>query len=176
MRPLGPLNGKNVGTTISPWVVTLEALEPFKMRSPPRQHPVVNYLDDPEEKTYCIDMQVEVSPVGSSKFSVLGRCKVESLYWSPRQMCAHIASAGSPLRTGDIMATGTVSGPEPGTHGCLMEATNGGNAPVALSGGQNRIFLEDGDIVRMTAVAGGESSGVGFGECVGELFPARSFD
>lgn len=176
MRPLGPLNGKNVGTSISPWIVTLEALEPFKTRGPPRQHPVAIYLDDPEEKTYSIDMQVDVVPAGGSKASVIGRSKVESLYWSPRQMVAHIVSAGSALRTGDLMATGTVSGPEPGTHGCLMEATEGGKGPIALSDGQRRTFLEDGDVALMTAVAGGESSGVGFGECVGELLPARPFE
>lgn len=176
MRPLGPLNSKNVGTTISPWVVTLEALEPFKTRGPPRLQPVVPYLHDPDEKTYDIEMQVEILPLGSSEGTVIGKVKVESLYWSSRQMTAHIVSAGSALRTGDIMATGTVSGPDEGTHGSLMEATKGGKIPVLLSEGEERIFLQDGDVVRMTAVAGGAGSGVGFGECVGELAAAKPFD
>ncbi|PKS12538.1 hypothetical protein jhhlp_000746 [Lomentospora prolificans] len=172
MMPLGPLNGKNFGTTISPWIVTLDALEPFKVPGPARVQPVVNYLNDPENVTYSIGMQVEVQTETST--TVIGKSNVKLMYWTARQMVAHIASAGAALRSGDIMATGTVSGEGKGSHGCMLEATEGGKVPVALDNGSTRTYLQDGDVVRMTAVAGElSSSGVGFGECVGKLLPAR---
>jgi fumarylacetoacetase len=176
MRPMGPLTSKNVGTSMSPWVITPDALETFVTRSPPRQVPVVSYLDDPDEKTYSVAMNVTLTPKGCSQTTLLGQSNIGSLYWSVRQMIAHIASAGSPLRTGDLMATGTISGSEPSMACCLSESTDGGRRHLSLEGGGTRIYLEDGDFVRMTAVAGSEASGVGFGECVGELLPARPFE
>lgn len=171
MVPLGPLNGKNFGTSISPWIVTLDALEPFKAAASPRVQALVNYLDDPENATYSIAMQVEVLSENSA--TVTGKSNVQTMYWTPRHMAAHAASAGAPLRSGDIMATGTVSGSEKGLHGCLLEATEGGKSPIILEDGSSRTYLQDGDTVRMTAVAGESSSGVGFGECVGRLLPAQ---
>ena len=91
-----------------------------------------------------------------------------------RQMVAHTASTGSALRTGDIMATGTVSGPEDGALGCLLEITKGGQEPVTLCDGSQRTFLKDGDVVRLTAIAGHDNSGVGFGDCTGRLLASRS--
>lgn len=173
MRPLGPCNGKNLGTTISPWVVTMEALEPFRVRLPPREIPVVSYLEDPEESLYSIDMTVEI--ISGAQTTPVCKSNLSSLYWNIRQMAAHIVSAGSGLRTGDVLATGTVSGTEPGSYGCLLEVTEGGKNPIKLSDGTERHFLNDGDVVRMVAVAGGDDSGVGFGDCVGELLPARQF-
>lgn len=170
--PLGPLNGKNFGTTVSPWVVTPEALQPFKTTGQKSTLKLPQYLQDPESQTYDIDMQVEI--VAGDQSTVAGRSRLQSLYWSVRQMIAHVASAGSALRTGDIMATGTVTGPEEGEMGCLLEVTEGGKRPLKLQDGSERRFLQDGDVVRMTAVAGRKDSGVGFGECVGRLVPARS--
>jgi fumarylacetoacetase len=174
MTPLGPFNGKNLGTSISPWVVTLDALEAFKTEG---QKPVVDiprHLQDPEQRTYAIQMQVEI--IAGEKATVIGTSWVQSLYWSPRQMIAHAASAGAALRTGDILATGTVTGEGEDAYGCLLEATEGGAKPFKLSDGSERAFLQDGDVVRMTAVAGEEQSGVGFGECVGKLGAARAFE
>jgi len=172
MRPLGPLNSKNVITTISPWIITLEALEPFVTRGPVREKEAASYLNDPEEKTYNIDITVDLTPKGASKETVIAKCQLQHMYWSSRQMVAHIVAGGAGLRPGDLLATGTCSGPEESTLGCLMEITQGGIKPVTLNEGVSRLSLEDGDVVRMTAVAGGESSGVGFGECVGTLLPA----
>lgn len=171
MIPLGPANGKNLGTTISPWIVTLDALEPHRLPTPPRTVPVPAHLEDTNNGAYAIRMQVEV--MAERYVAVTGTSEVQSLYWTVRQMVAHVVSAGSALRTGDLLATGTVSGPGKGTHGCLLEATQGGATPIQLVDGFNRTYLEDGDIVRMTAYAGAADSGVGWGECIGKLTPAR---
>ena len=170
MIPLGPFNGKSVGTTISPWVVTLDALEPFRVKGQ-EQRPVPSYLEDPERATYSISLHAELL-VGEAT-TVLSTSRLESMYWNMRQMVAHTASAGSALRTGDIMATGTVSGPEEGALGCLLEISKGGKESVTLSDGSQRTFLQDGDIIRLTAVAGHEDSGVGFGDCTGRLVASR---
>ncbi|CAI4214083.1 unnamed protein product [Parascedosporium putredinis] len=154
-----------------PWVVTLDALEPFKVPGPDRVQPVVKYLADPENATYAVAMQVEI--LSDASTTVIGRSNVKAMYWTARQMAAHTASAGAALRPGDILATGTVSGEGKGAHGCLLEATEGGKVPVSLDDGSTRAFLQDGDVVRMTAIAGDPASGVGFGECVGKLLPAR---
>ncbi|WZH42911.1 Fumarylacetoacetase [Fusarium acuminatum] len=171
MSPLGPFNGKSLGTSISPWIITLDALEPFKVRSPPQQTLSATYLQHPNPSTYSITMKVEV--LANSSATTLGVCPVEALYWTPQQMVAHSVSSGSALRTGDIMATGTVSGSDEASRGCMLETTEGGTKPVTLSDGSKRGYLEDGDVVRITASVG-EESGVGFGECIGKLTPARS--
>jgi fumarylacetoacetase len=124
------------------------------------------------ESSYAISMKVELEH--SASMTLLSESRAQDLFWSCRQMCAHLASTGCDLRTGDILGTGTVSGPTEGSYGCLLETTQGGKVPVALSDGSSRHYLQDGDVVRMSAVAGDESSGVGFGECVGELKPARA--
>lgn len=174
MKPLGPLNGKNSGTTISPWVVTKEALENFTTPGPPRKVPIPRYLQDPENTTYRVRVQTEI--ISGGKATVVGAADVQSMYWTARQMLAHTASAGAALRTGDVLATGTVSGAVEGSRGCLLEATEGGKVPVALDDGTERRYLEDGDVVRLSGIAGDNDSGVGFGECVGKLVPGRPLD
>ena len=154
--------------------MTLDALEPFRVTGPAQKLPLPTYLEDPARATYAIRMQAEIDAGGST--TVLGSSRVQSLYWSMRQMVAHAVSSGSALRTGDVLATGTVSGPEEGALGCLLEVTKGGVAPVRLEGGGERAFLEDGDVVRLTATAGDEASGVGFGECTGRIVASRPFD
>lgn len=168
MMPLGPLNGKNLGTSISPWVVTPDALEPFRTSAPAgAARGVTGYLKAPSSPTYAVEMQVEIGVNGS--FTTTCSSNLQTLYWTVPQMIAHLVSAGSGLRTGDIVATGTVSGNEPGQYGCLLEASEGGKSPLKLNDGSERGYLRDGDVVRMTAMAGSASSGVGFGECEGQL-------
>lgn len=169
MVPLGPLNGKSFGTSISPWIVTLDALEPFKAPGPKPEAVLASHLEDIAESSYAIDMKVEIL-VGSQATTVT-ESKAQDLHWSGRQMAAHLASTGADLQTGDIIGTGTVSGPVDGSYGCLLEITKAGKEPINLVSGSLRRFLLDGDVVRMTAVAGGLDSGVGFGECIGELQP-----
>ncbi|KAI8715260.1 Fumarylacetoacetase [Fusarium sp. LHS14.1] len=172
MNPLGPFNGKSLGTSISPWIVTLEALERFKTGASPQQESLVSYLRSSKPSTYSITMEVEI--LNDSTATKTGVCPVSSLYWSPPQLLAHAVSSGSALRTGDILATGTVSGSTDRSRGCLLETTEGGTKPLTLSDGSRRTYLEDGDVVRITAVAGEASSGVGFGECIGRLTPSRT--
>lgn len=174
MKPLGPLNGKNSGTTISPWVITKEALKDFTTPGPPRRVPVPRYLQDPENITYRVLLQTEI--ISGGRPTVIGASDVQSMYWTARQMLAHTASAGAALRTGDLLATGTVSGAVEGSRGCLLEVTEGGKVPVRLEDGTERRYLEDGDVVRLSGIAGENGSGVGFGECVGKLVPGRPLD
>lgn len=173
MPPLGPFNGKSLGTTISPWIVTLDALEPHRVPAPSQSVETSSYLYMPSPTTHGITLEVEIV-VGESS-SKIGTCPVQSLFWTPAQMVAHSVSSGSALRTGDLLATGTISGDSNGSRGCLLETTEGGRVPVALSDGSQRRFLEDGDLVRITGFAGEESSGVGFGECSGRLVSSRRF-
>ena len=171
MVPLGPLNGKAFGTSISPWIVTLDALQSFKAPGPTHNTILANHLEDiaSAESSYNISLKVEL--MANGQIELLSQSNVRDLHWSGRQMIAHVASCGSDLRTGDILGTGTVSGPEQGSYGCLLELTNGGKEPIVLESGLKRVFLEDGDVIQMTGIAGKDGSGVGFGECVGQLLP-----
>ncbi|KAF9766042.1 hypothetical protein IL306_001581 [Fusarium sp. DS 682] len=173
MFPLGPFNGKSLGTSISPWIITLDALEPFRTKAAEQKAISASYLQHPNPSTFSITMKVEV--LANSTATTLGVCPVEALYWTPQQMVAHSVSSGSALRTGDLLATGTVSGSEETSRGCMLETTEGGTKPVTLSDGSKRGFLEDGDVVRITASVGEDGSGVGFGECIGQLTPARPY-
>jgi fumarylacetoacetase len=171
MVPLGPLNGKHFGTTISPWIVTLEALEPFKVPSPSSSVKLASHLDDPEGHQYRLEVQAEL--LTGSNVDIICSSKMEYFQWTYRHICAHQASTGCNLRTGDLLGTGTVSGPSEGTLACLLEATKNGREPLEAQG-RKIGYLEDGDTIRITATAGGPSSGVGFGECQGQLRPAGS--
>ncbi|KAF1816412.1 fumarylacetoacetate hydrolase family protein [Eremomyces bilateralis CBS 781.70] len=176
MTGLGPNNGKSFGTSISPWIITLEALEPFKMALDSPQRTVPSYLDDPHSCTYTVDLTVEILH-GSDHASSTTVCTtaLQTLYWTFRHILAHQAVGGSGLRTGDVVACGTVSGAADSQRGCLMEATRGGKQPLTLTDGSTRVYLEDGDVVRLTGAASSTKgvAGVGFGECIGQLCPAR---
>lgn len=170
MDPLGPFNGKSFGTTVSPWVVTLDALEPFEVAGVTREIPNCSYLDDKKNKnTYAVNLEVNILASGPS--TRVCSSKLEGLYWTFRDMVAHQTINGCPIRTGDILATGTVSGPAAGSHGCLLEITRGGKQAVRLVGGEYRTFLENQDAVQLTGWAGevGSHNCVGFGECYGTL-------
>ncbi|KAL3463748.1 hypothetical protein BJX64DRAFT_276373 [Aspergillus heterothallicus] len=177
MIPLGPLNGKAFNTTISPWIVTVEALAPFKAAGPKPQASLPAHLEEEEDFNYDISMSVEIlqnknpnEDSANSNATTVASSQAATLFWSHRQMAAHLASSGCDLRTGDILGTGTVSGEDDGSYGCLLESTKGGKESVKLADGAGeRVYLLDGDVVRMSAIVGPEGSGVGFGECVGEI-------
>ncbi|KAL6229194.1 hypothetical protein BDW75DRAFT_250015 [Aspergillus navahoensis] len=193
MIPLGPLNGKAFGTTISPWIVTTDALAPFRVAGPEPRAELADHLHDEKEGNFDIVMSVEIfhPPTGPStapeangnensgkeiegkRVSHIATSAAKELFWTHRQMVAHITSCGSDLRTGDLLGTGTVSGCVEGSYGCLLESTRGGKQAVKLADGGERVYLLEGDIVRMSAVLGHEGSGVGFGECIGEIMPAK---
>ncbi|KAJ5907154.1 uncharacterized protein N7473_004070 [Penicillium subrubescens] len=170
MIPLGPLNGKSFGTSISPWIVTLDALEPFKVPGPKPETVLASHLEDIDASSYAIDLKVEI--LTGTQATTVTESKAQDLHWSGRQMAAHLASTGADIQTGDIIGTGTVSGPVDGSYGCLLEITKAGKEPITLVDGSKRHFLLDGDVVRMTAVVGDPGSGIGFGECVGEIQPS----
>jgi fumarylacetoacetase len=169
MMPLGPISGKNFGTSISPWIVTLDALEAFRTEGAKREEAVAPYLSTPETGSYSVDLTVEIISHGKSTVtchSNLGK----SLYWNFRQMLAHQTLSGCSLETGDILASGTVSGESEDARGCLLESTWNGKTPLVLQDGTSRTYLEDGDTVRLTGLAG---EGVGFGDCIGVIKPTR---
>ena len=175
MNPLGPLNGKSFSTQISHWIITLDALAPYKASAPSR-NPVVKiaeYLQDPERKpTYEFHLSATVQPLNCSTSSTICQTQFSSLYWTLRDLVAHQTINGCNINTGDLLATGTISGETKESHGCLMEVASKGGVKITTKDGESeqRIFLQDGDTVALTAMAG---PGVGFGECRGKIQSAN---
>jgi len=168
--PLGPFLGKSFATSVSPWVVPLDALQDARVRPPARDPQPLPYLDDTEAEPWGLDLALEVRLNGH----VVSRPPFASTYWTPAQQLAHLTVNGACLRTGDLYASGTVSGPEPDQWGSLLELTWGGSRPIELPDGTRRAFLEDGDEVVISAAAR-DASGrpVELGEVVGRVVPAR---
>jgi fumarylacetoacetase len=165
--PLGPNLGKSFASTVSPWVVPLLALDDARLPTPVQDPPVLPYLAlDPP---WGLDVDLEVAWNGD----VVSRPPYAEMYWSPAQMLAHLTVNGAPTRTGDLFASGTVSGPERDQRGAFIELTWGGRDPVSVAGAQ-RTFLEDGDEVALTATApGAEGSRIGFGEARGRIVASK---
>ncbi|XP_024391885.1 fumarylacetoacetase [Physcomitrium patens] len=170
--PLGPFLGKSFGTTISPWIVTMEALDPFICDAPEQDPPALQYLTEKNRFTYDIPMQVAIRPKGESKASVISNTNFKYLYWTVCQQLAHHTVNGCNLNTGDLLASGTISGPSFGSLGSLLEMSVAGSREVKLEHGGVRRFLKDGDEVVMSAVCEGDGFNVGFGECRGKVIPA----
>lgn len=176
MAPLGPLNGKTFATSISPWVITLNALTHSEAPVPPRDSTgstasIASYLKDPKSyPTYAIHLQAEF--VINDTATTICKSKLGSIYWSFRDLVAHQTSNGCCINTGDLLGTGTISGSEDKAHGCLLELTKDGEATFAVegAGAGKRMYFEDGDAVRISGWAG---EGVGFGECFGVVLPAN---
>ena len=181
-QPLGPFLSKNFGSTISPWVVTLEALAPFRVpfTRPAGDPEPLPYLDSAENRAHgAFDIGVEVwlqTPrmrAAGQAARRLMRSSYADAYWTLAQLVAHHAVGGCNLRTGDLFGTGTLSGPAPGQGGSLLELSDGGRKPITLAGGEQRTFLEDGDTVTLRGVC--ERAGarrIGFGDCSGTILPA----
>jgi fumarylacetoacetase len=167
--PLGPLLGKSFATSISPWVVPLDALAAARCPPPPRSQPLLPYLDDGAEP-WGLDLELEVRLNGH----LIARPPFASMYWTGPQLLAHATSNGARLRTGDLLASGTVSGPEPRQRGSLIERSWGGREPMLLPDGSARTFLCDGDELVLTASAPGlDGERIGLGEVRGRVLPAR---
>lgn len=170
MPPLGPMNGKSFATTISPWVVTSLALEGSACAAPERSPTAAPYLLDTEVNN-SIDIGLEVLvKTGNEQESVICKSNTKWLGWTFRDLVAQQTANGCAIEVGDLLATGTVSGDEKGTNGCLLEINKGGEVEVELSGGARRMWLEDGDTITLTALA---RHGVGFGECTGTISKAK---
>lgn len=177
-QPLGPFLGKNFGTTVSPWVVTWEALEPYRVPSffrPPNDPQPLPYLSSEHDRNQGgIDLNIEVfirsllMREGRLRPFKLSSASLADMYWTPGQMLTHHASNGCNLRSGDLFASGTVSGPDSHSQGCLLELTRRGAEPVILPTGEERRFLHDGDEVIMRAYLQREGAArIGLGECSG---------
>ena len=169
-QPLGPFQGKAFATSISPWVVTRDALEPFRVPSPPREIPLLPYLHEDPERNYDIQLEVELgTEAGTRKIS---RTNARGLYYSAAQQLAHHASSGCAMCTGDLLGSGTISGTTPDSLGSLLELTWNGRDRLDIAGAQ-RTFLEDGDSVTLSGWCEG-SYRIGFGSCSGTIVPAIS--
>ncbi|KAI3928508.1 hypothetical protein MKW98_024109 [Papaver atlanticum] len=169
--PLGPFLGKSFGTTISPWIVTLDALEPFTCDAPKQEPRPLPYLSEKTSKNYDISLEVRIKPDGEKDSSVVTKSNFNHLYWTLTQQLAHHTINGCNLRPGDLLGTGTISGPEPESYGCLLELSWNGQIPLSLNG-TTRKFLEDGDEVTITGFCKGNGFKVGFGTCSGKVVPA----
>ncbi|KAL2797725.1 hypothetical protein BJX66DRAFT_297086 [Aspergillus keveii] len=171
--PLGPFNAKNFGTTITPWVVLIDALEPFRTTGiePGNRDSLLPYLREKRaENAYDIPLEVEVTNAGG-KPTVISHSNAKNLLYSFPQMLAHHTITGCNLNTGDLLGSGTISGKDKQTEGSFLEQTNG-KTPIKLADGSERFFLEDGDTVILRGAAGTEGNYVGFGDCVGTILPA----
>ena len=168
--PLGPFLGKSFATSVSPWVVPLAALAHARRRPPVREPALLPYLDDSDAEPWGLDLALEVRLNGQ----VVSRPPFATMYWTPAQMLAHMTVNGASLRTGDLFASGTVSGPDVDQRGSLLELSWGGRDPITLADGSTRTFLEDGDEVVISASAPGPDGGrLALGEVHGTIHVAR---
>jgi fumarylacetoacetase len=169
-QPLGPFQSKATATTIGPWIVMAAALEPFRVSTPPREKPLLPYLAEPGPMLYDIDLEIGLTPAGGAE-TVISRTNYREMYYSAAQQLAHHTSCGCPMRIGDLLGSGTISGPEPGNRGSLLELSWGGKEPIVIEGGA-RCFVEDGDTVTIRGAARGDGYRIGLGACSGQLSPA----
>ncbi len=170
--PLGPFLAKNFATTISPWVVTLDALEPFRIAGP-KQDPVpLPYLRTPGNWTFDINLEVRLLAATMDRPSPISRSNAKHLYWNVCQQLAHHTVNGCNLQPGDLLASGTISGPTPDSYGSLLELAWKGTKPITLPSGEKRVFLQDGDQVTLTGWCQGQGYRIGFGEATGLIVPA----
>lgn len=169
--PLGPFQGKAFATSIGAWVVAGEALEPFRVAGPKQEPTPLDYLAQTGAHNYDIQLEVELTPRGG-KPTVISQSNFKHMYWSTAQQIAHHSSSGCAMRIGDIIGSGTISGPDKGSFGSLLELTWGGKEPITLADGSKRTFLEDGDTVTMRGFCQGEGYRIGLGECAGQIVAA----
>lgn len=170
-QPLGPFQAKATATSISPWIVTKAALEPFRTSTPEREFELLDHLKDTGPMLYDIDLRVTLAPAGKVA-TTIARTNFKEMYYSSAQQLAHHASSGCPMNAGDLLGSGTISGPTKNTRGSLLELSWGGKEPLTLDTGDTRTFLEDGDTLTLEGHAAGDGYRVGFGTCTGTVLPA----
>jgi fumarylacetoacetase len=171
-QPLGPFLGKNFGTSVSPWVVTLDALEPFRVPGPAQDPSPLPYLRSQGDWAYDIRLEVYLQGERMARPHRVCASNLRHMYWTICQQLAHHTVNGCNLRTGDLLASGTISGPAPNSYGSLLELSWKGTKPLAFPGGETRTFLQDGDRVTLTGWCQGDGYRVGFGEVTGKVLPA----
>ena len=171
--PLGPFLGKNLGSSISPWVITIEALEPFRVPSPAQEPQVLDYLKFQGDKNFDIRLQVFLQPENGAE-NLIAESNYKYTYWNMAQQLAHHTINGCNVEVGDMCASGAISGEEPRSFGSLIELTWSGQNPLKLSDGSERKFVEDHDTVIFRGYAEKNGMRVGFGEIKTKILPARS--
>lgn len=169
-QPLGPFQSKATATTISPWIVMKAALEPFRTTTPPREVPLLPHLREPRPMLYDIALEVGLAPQGAAE-TVIARTNYNEMYYSAAQQLAHHTTSGCAMNVGDLLGSGTISGPEKANRGSLMELSWGGKEPFAIRDG-TRTFIEDNDTLTLRGHAQGAGYRIGFGDCVGQVMPA----
>ena len=173
-QPLGPFQAKAFATSVSPWIVTPAALEPFRTSTPEREEDLLAYLQEPRPMLYDIDLSILIQPPDGNQ-EVIARTNYKTMYYSAAQQLAHHSSSGCAMNAGDLLGSGTISGPDKGAYGSMLELSWGGTAPLSLADGSFRTFVEDGDTMILTGRAQGSGYRVGFGACAGTILPALSF-
>ena len=174
--PLGPFQAKVFASSIGAWIVTAEALAPFRVDGPVQDPEPLPYLRQTGAMNLDVELEVAIRPKGAAEATVITRTNFAHMYWSSAQQLAHHAIGGCAMTVGDIIGSGTISGPTPDSLGSLLELTWNGTRPIALADGSSRTFLEDGDTVIFTGRARRDGISVGFGVCEGEILPAHVRD
>jgi fumarylacetoacetase len=169
-QPLGPFQSKAFATSVSPWIVTRDALAPFRHPTPPRDLPLLPYLEEATANNFDIHLEIDLAAEGCAPVTV-ARTNARYLYYSAAQQLTHHALSGCAMEVGDLLGSGTISGPAPDSLGSLLELTWNGRDPIALPDGQERRFLEDGDTVTLRGWCEGAYR-IGFGTCSGTIRPA----
>ena len=171
-RPLGPFLAKNFASSISPWVVPLQALKPFEIELPPQDPEVLDYLKEEKRISYNITLEINLLTEKMDSPVNIAKSNFEFIYWTMSQMLAHHSITGCNMQTGDLLGTGTISGPTKESRASLLESSWGGKEPITLPNGEVRKFLEDGDVVIMKAFAQSDGFRIGFGEVRTKILPA----
>lgn len=174
-QPLGPFLSKNLATSISPWVVTLDALEPFRCAGPAQDPTPLPYLQSPTLASFDIQLEAFLQTAQMKTPSRIAHSNFRYLYWNMCQQLTHHTVNGCNMRPADLLGSGTISGPTSDSYGSLMELTWRGTQPINLPSGETRCFLEDGDQLTLSGWCQGEGYRVGFGEVTGKLLPARNY-
>jgi fumarylacetoacetase len=170
-QPLGPFQAKATATSISPWIVTKAALEPFRTATPAREFELLDHLKDTTPMLYDIALDVTLAPNGKSA-TTIAQTNYNEMYYSAAQQLAHHTTSGCPMNPGDLLGSGTISGAEKSQRGSLLELSWGGKEPIILDTGEPRTFLEDGDTLTLSGHAQGDGYRIGFGDCSGTILPA----
>ena len=171
--PLGPFQAKAFATSISPWVVTREALEPFRLNGPTQDPAPLPYLRQTSANNFDLELDVSLRAAGMNEAKTICRTNFKYMYWSSVQQLVHHAACGCAMNVGDLLGSGTISGPEKHQRGSLLEISWNGSEPVEFGGGVKRSFLEDGDSLAMRGWCQGDGYRVGFGEVEGTILPAE---
>jgi len=168
--PLGPFLGKNFASSVSAWVVTLEALDHFRLQGPVQDPAVLPYLQYEGQKNYDINLEVSITPNGGEE-NIVSRSNFKYMYWNMCQQLAHHTANGCNVRVGDMLASGTISGKDETSYGSMLEISWAGKKPVTLTDGSQRKFINDGDTVTMKGFGNKDGVRVGFGEVTSKVLP-----